>query len=110
MRKVINEPGFWMMVFTLLMLAMFLFAPSNGDCASPVKGPAVRYMVEVEKYHDSGWQVGGDMSDVKWKMRYHHYVQTPGKLPVLVLTTDEPPNLATLIQSLHIFHQGGTAK
>ena len=31
MRKVIQEPGFWMMVFGTVILAMFLFA-GNGNC------------------------------------------------------------------------------
>lgn len=40
MRKVINEPGFWLMVFGVIIIAMLLFA-GDGDCDEAVVNPPV---------------------------------------------------------------------
>jgi hypothetical protein len=111
MRKVIQEPGFWTMIFGVIILAMLLFA-GNADCAEPVKVPAVRYMVELEKTA-SGWGLGVGFADDMnlnnaWQeKKYHHYIQATGKKPIRVLTTDYPPNLMTLIISLQVFDKMG---
>ena len=86
MRNVIKEPGFWMMVFAVIILAMLLFAP-DARCEEQVMG-RLKYTVDVELVCDSGVSVD-DLSNCK--PVYYHYVEVPNKSAVLVHQTEKMP-------------------
>ena len=62
MRKVITEPGFWMMVFGVILFALLLFAP-NGRCEEP----ALNFFVQtVEHSSQSGVGIAGKTWGNTW--------------------------------------------
>ncbi len=108
MRKIFNEPGFWLMVFGVIIIALVLFAP-NADCQELVKTPSVQYVVSVERQIEGWGVVIGQFETGKLtsKLVYHHYIRVGNNKPVKVLVTEHPPNLQTLIQSLNVFKREG---
>lgn len=97
MRDTLNEPGFWMMVFGTVIIAMLLFA-GNGDCADQA---GITYTVAVTtECTDSSFGIGNsnpwpDLLATKAKCRpmYHHYMGIPGQKRRLVGVTEQPPSL-----------------
>lgn len=91
MRKTLNEPGFWMMVFGTVIIAMFLFA-GNGECAERTVvaydyGP-LTYVIEFEQYYT-------DEGAVKYT-KYYHLIGQTGEKPMLVGVTKRMPTTDTL--------------
>ena len=117
MRKTLNEPGFWMMVFGVVVIAMILFA-GEGNCAE--RQPGVQYIVKAQRIH-SGWEAGigagGGVGANPWpsisisetaeKVVYHHYIKAEGQRAVFVFTTDYPPSMFTFVQALRHFEVRG---
>jgi hypothetical protein len=101
MRKVMQEPGFWMMVFGTIILAMFLFV-GNGNCAERV---GIVYTVEISTdCSGSGYGIGTGgnpwpslmTTKTKCQSKYRHYMGTPGQKPLLVGVTEQPPSMMLL--------------
>ncbi len=105
MRKVIQEPGFWMMLFGTIIIAMLLFVP-NGRCESSVEtlivshdyGP-LTYAIEIRnECNGSGIGFGStyNLSKTNCETKYYHLIGPTGKGTVLVGITHKLPTAEVL--------------
>jgi hypothetical protein len=106
MRRTIQEPGFWLMVFGTVIIAMFLFA-SNGDCAeddiirvSYNYGP-LTYSIEVKP----------DCPESGCRDTFYHFIGQTGENLALVGITHRMPNAEVLqimmYKYMMVITQGG---
>jgi len=91
MRKVISEPGFWMMVFGVILFALFLFAP-DAKCEDLDSG--LVYIIETRAVNsDMSIGIGSAAaSKSETEKEYLYYVGPAGGPYKLVLVSKVPPS------------------
>lgn len=109
MRDTLNEPGFWLMVFGTVIIALVLFAP-DGRCESPTDrmlpfpvvsqefGP-LTYTVVI-KEECTGWGIGLSdavgINEANCETEYHHLIGRTGRELKLVDITNKTPTKEVL--------------
>ncbi len=104
MRKVIQEPGFWLMVFGIIMFTLLLYAP-DGRCESPADrmlpfpivsqeyGPLTYIIIIKDGCTGNGI---GFSSRTNCETKYHHLIGPTGQNLALVDITDRMPTAEVL--------------
>jgi len=97
MRKALNEPGFWLMIFGTIIIAMVLFAP-DVRCES-----SDEMVVVSEDYGPITYTISFDNGLPVDEIKYYHLIGRTGDKPSLVGITDRMPTLGVLHSMLRTY-------